>query len=472
MWTGKTARKLYSWRREGKFLILPRGVQAKVEELLLRFECRLEIRDRRIIHPEAGFELGSRAALRAYQERAVDRLWETKGGVIRGPCGSGKTVVLIAAIARFDQPTIVIVATKSLAQQWRGALNAWLGFQPGSIESGNRNVRPVTVATQQSIWSMLTKGEGGIFEQFGLLIGDEIHHWAARTFLEVSAAFSAAYRIGASADERRKDGLEHLIYETFGELVYEIKKKELIEAGHRLPSRMEIVPTHYEDAIYSQSLRARESPDWTGMISRMCEDEGRREEILFRLQAILLADQVNKDNPIRDPEKRKLNLALNKKPVYFAKNKSQVLLLSDRVDTCRWWVQHLRSLGIPTGLMIGGPANRRELEDAIAGLQNGSLRVGVGTKVADEGLDIPALSHVLITCPVHMHPKRLDQMIGRAARCHAGKKEAVCVYFWDRALFPFRNPEDGERVHQTKEDKFLRSLGRAVDRWEVIHCQA
>jgi len=471
------------------FLILPRGVQAKVEEMLLRFECRLEIKDRRAFHPDAGFKLGSRSVLRAYQERAVERLWETKGGVVRGPCGSGKTVVLIAAIARFDQPAIVIVSTKSLAQQWRGALNAWLGFQPGSIESGQRNIRPVTVATQQSTWSMLNKGEGRVFEQFGMLIGDEIHHWAARTFLEVSTAFPAAYRIGASADERRKDGLEHLIYETFGELVCEIKKEELIEVGHRLPSRMEIVPTRYEDTVYTQSLRAKESPDWTGMITRLCEDDLRREEIFFHLRRAITLKNDNEDNRTtiisdqgiidHDQTNTVHNAQLKRLPptgkeinAHFALNKNRVLLLSERVESCRWWVQRLRAAGIPAGLMIGGPANKQELEDTISGLRFGSLRVGVGTKVADEGLDIPALTHVFVTCPVHKNPKRLEQMIGRAARCHEGKKEAVCIYFWDRALFPYRDPTDTERGHQTKEDNFLRSLGRAVDRWEVIHWQA
>ncbi len=147
--------------------------------------------------------------------------------------------------------------------------------------------------------------------------------------------------------------------------------------------------------------------------------------------------------------------------------KIRILVLSDRVEACRKWVERLRLEGIPAGLMVGGPANRKELDETITGLKYGTLSVGVGTSVADEGLDIPPLTHVLVTCPTHKHRKRLEQMIGRAARLHDDKEEAVCVYFWDWHMFP--NPEQGESSVSllSRRKKFLKDLGKAVDTVEL-----
>jgi superfamily II DNA or RNA helicase len=238
------------------FFILPRGAKKKVEKILTKWDCVLQpVRDKMLRFPPANFKLTERSVLRPYQEDAVKALVQEGNGTIRGPCGSGKTVILIAAIAAINQPTLVIVHSRTLAQQWRAALNAWLGFQPGSIESGKRVIRPVTVATQQSVWKAIENNEAPWLQKFSVLVGDEIHHWAARTFQIVTSAFPGAWRIGASADERRKDGMEHLIYETFGDPVAKIKKDHLIQIGKLLPSRMEVVKTSYFDEVYVDSVR-------------------------------------------------------------------------------------------------------------------------------------------------------------------------------------------------------------------------
>jgi len=450
LWTGGTSRKICSWSREGMLFILPRGTLEKVKEIVGRHDCELEIKDKRLKLDRVQYRTSENSVLRPYQEDAVEKLIAADcNGTIRGPCGSGKTILLIATMAKLQQPTLVIVHSKALAEQWRAAISMWLEVVAGSIEGGKVNIRPITVATQQALWRAIENHRADWINQFGAVVGDEIHHWAARTFQTVISAFPAAHRFGASADERRKDGLEHLIYETFGAPVAKIEKDALIKLGNLLPSHIDVVQTNYCDKIYCDSVRAKEAPDWISMISKLTDDEERNELILSAILSLL---------GTRDG-----------KEIYRAFTQpAKILILAERVEACKRWVIRLAQFGIEAGLLIGGPDNRENLEDSIAGLRFGNLRVGVGTKVADEGLDIPGLTHVVLTCPVHPHPKRMAQMIGRAARPFGSKTEAICVYFWDSQMFPSPRSGDSKVDLEKKKADFFAKLIKIANTSKLI----
>jgi superfamily II DNA or RNA helicase len=444
MWTGNIPRKLESWQREGMLFILPRGTLENVKALADKYGYELEIKDKRLRLEEVNFKTNDGMVLRPYQEEVVEKLIEAGcNGTFRGPCGSGKTITLIATIAKLQQPTLVVVHSKALAQQWRASILSWLGIVAGQIEGGKVDIRPITIATQQSLWRSIENGNCEWVVKFGALVGDEIHHWAARTFQTVVSAFPAVYRFGASADERRKDGLEHLIYETFGNPIAIIEKEDLIRLKKLLPSHLEIVKTNYCNKIYCSSVSAGEVPDWVHMISKLTEDEERNALILSSV------------------------LALVKNTAEGCVTEPIVLILTERVEACKRWVARLADSGVEAGLLIGGPRNRQELEESIVRLRSGSLRVGVGTTVADEGLDIPRLTHVFLTCPVHRHPKRMGQMIGRAARPFENKTQAVCVYFWDWKMFPTPKSGDSEEKLESKRAEFIRSLAKVVNTFSV-----
>lgn len=652
-WLGDTPKEVYSWRHEGSFLILPRGTLDKIIMIMSQFGYELgNVRDSTLKKKSFKFEFTGNGTLRPYQRKAVDALVTAGGnGTIRGPCGSGKTISLIGAIVRLGQPAIVVVHTNALAQQWRGAILTWLGFHPGSVNSKIKNIQPVTVATQQTIWRLIEKGDVDWINEFGTIVGDEIHRWAARTFQTVASAFPAIYKIGASADERRKDGREHLVYETFGPPVDKITRQELTEIGKLLPIRMIVVPTSYVDIERIKTVNEGKIPDWPATLKKMVRDEDRNNLIFYTAINVLFGNLVDeqdeqKSSPtlskfVEDhfpedklkstaemvfystkrlifPEtdtfptldeitnddldellnylkeymnsgltdgkidrfifrfyslykrfirikKQKIDTEADKKIAEFvdknpevktllesgiylffhiavkslikpvcttystdktSRNKnnkynmnknnkigtnkifklelkdlinrnystvfngemnnqknshasrkikasgvkrhtSKILILTERVEVARYWVARFRRSGIPAGLMIGGPENRKEMEATYTGLQTGKILVGVGTKIADEGLDIPALSHVLVTCPVHSNKKRLEQMIGRTARTCEGETEGVCVYFWDWLVFPPLRSDMGIVEHGMKMDKFLQGFSRIVDRQEL-----
>ena len=73
-------------------------------------------------------DLRSTYELREYQREAYDA-WRDAGdrGVLELPTGSGKTVVAIAAVERLGTPTLVVVPTIDLLDQWRRELETEFG---------------------------------------------------------------------------------------------------------------------------------------------------------------------------------------------------------------------------------------------------------------------------------------------------------------------------------------------------------
>lgn len=428
-WTGNDPVTICSLRVEEPFLSMPRGALQRVREILEQHGYEVgQIHDRSLKLERLDLKL--RRELRPYQKEAVEIAVQSGNCVFRGPPGSGKTIILLGVIAKLRQPTLVLVHTEALMNQWLSRASEWLGIVPGSIGGKRKeNIRPVTIAMLQTVHRRIDQRSDWL-QSFGCIIADECHHLPALTWDGIINRFPAAYRVGASADERRKDGLEFMIYDAVGPCVYVIGKEALLEDRQLMPVEMRLVRTGYADDRYSEERAEGFLPDWGKMLDRLTSDQDRFELVL--------------DTALR---------ILREEPG------SRLLVLSERVEYCCLFLEEAQARGVGCGLMIGGGKNRNELERSIARLRTGDLRLAVGTKVADEGLDIPGLTHVLVTCPLHTHPKRLNQMAGRAARTAPGKRQAVCVYFWDSDLFPGTASSNLDRVRQL--GKFLRGLKQA-----------
>ncbi|MCW3981748.1 MAG: DEAD/DEAH box helicase family protein, partial [Candidatus Bathyarchaeota archaeon] len=118
-------------------------------------------------------ELTGRTRLRKYQKEAL-RSWLSAGkrGVIVLPTGSGKTVVAMAAISELNAPTIVLVPTIDLMEQWRVRLRKEFHVEIGAYGGGENTCKAITVSTYDSAY--LRAEELG--NKFVLAIFDEVHH--------------------------------------------------------------------------------------------------------------------------------------------------------------------------------------------------------------------------------------------------------------------------------------------------------
>jgi superfamily II DNA or RNA helicase len=150
--------------------------------------------DARVL-PEATLDVPA-LGLRDYQSVAVEKLARVTQGTVVIPCGGGKTRVGMGAIAKLRTPTLILVHTLDLAEQWLGELKDKLGLDAGLIGDGEERSAPVTVAVIQALVRWEPAKLDAFLGGFGLLILDEAHHVAASTFHSVVDRCPARYRLG------------------------------------------------------------------------------------------------------------------------------------------------------------------------------------------------------------------------------------------------------------------------------------
>ncbi|TCP58947.1 DNA excision repair protein ERCC-3 [Tumebacillus sp. BK434] len=184
--------------------------------------------------------------LRPYQQEAVERF--AAGGVDGGsgvvvlPCGAGKTVVGIAAIARMQTHTLILTPNILAARQWIAELldkTDLTADDIGEYTSEHKHIRAVTVTTYQ----MLTYRSGSSYPHFerlnsvrwGLIVYDEVHLLPAPIF-RLTADVQSTRRLGLTATLVREDGAEHDVFAMIGPKKYEVPWKVMEQGGYLAPT--------------------------------------------------------------------------------------------------------------------------------------------------------------------------------------------------------------------------------------------
>jgi superfamily II DNA or RNA helicase len=214
--TWKTPRMIRCYEEDLDQIYLPRGLLEATSKIVKAAGSTLVVDDRRPSPPARPFTFTGE--LTDVQERAVTDLARHDIGVLVAPTGAGKTVMACALIERLGTPTLVLVHTKPLADQWRQRLGDLLGLQKreiGQLGAGRkRRSRIVDLVTLQSLSRREELSE--VFEGYGLVIVDECHHLPAVTF-ERSVRFATnRHWAGLTATPRRRDGLEGILYMQLG----------------------------------------------------------------------------------------------------------------------------------------------------------------------------------------------------------------------------------------------------------------
>ena len=154
---------------------------------------------------------------REHQKAALSS-WLAAGsqGTISLPTGSGKTILAILCIAETARPTLIVVPTIDLLEQWQSVLKKYFTLSIGILGGGVKDIQSITVATYDSALIHVEY----IGHQFGLIVFDECHHLPAPHYQTIALAAIAPFRLGLSATVERADGKENVIFELIGPLVY------------------------------------------------------------------------------------------------------------------------------------------------------------------------------------------------------------------------------------------------------------
>ncbi|MBI1319776.1 MAG: helicase [Candidatus Hydrogenedens sp.] len=196
----------------------------------------LELRDTCL----SGREFG----LRKYQQESVDAFWaggKNSGGsgVVVLPCGAGKTVVAIGALAVCRTHTLILTTNTVALRQWKNEIldkTTLTEDMLGEYSGDTKEIRPVTLATYQVLTYRKSKDSPfehfGLFDkgQWGLVIYDEVHLLPAPVF-RATASIQARRRLGLTATLVREDAREEDVFSLIGPKKYDVPWKVLEKQG-------------------------------------------------------------------------------------------------------------------------------------------------------------------------------------------------------------------------------------------------
>lgn len=418
LWVGSTPKKVRTWELvEPRGLSLPRGGMRRLREIAARRGFAVRSEDRRVsleavdFPPFAPDPDDPSAALAAHQRLAIETARRREQGIIRAPTSAGKTHIALALAAEIRQPALVVMRDQKLLDQWLEKAERHLGIparEIGVIGGGKKTVgRRLTLALQQTLYSQREKLIPIIAPAFGIVVVDEVHTVAAKTFREVVDRFPARWRIGVSADEKRKDRMEFLTYDVCGDVVLEIERDELEAIGWIHPVDVFVVPTDFRADWYAAG--SREERDFTRLVEELVSDAPRNELLMRTI--------------VRAVRGEELSPAL-----VFTHRREHASTLAD--VTCF-------ADGLRAGLLLGGKESEVRFNEDKARLLRRELDVAVGTfQSIGVGIDLPLVECGVVATPIGANKQFFNQVRGRLVRRARGKTRAVMFYLWDRHVFP------------------------------------
>jgi superfamily II DNA or RNA helicase len=373
-----------------------RGSLGTIIRILKEEKLQYEIIDQRLWLPK--ISMPCRIVLRDYQVPGVKKMIRRQQTIIRAMAASGKTEMLLKVAAYFQQPTLILVWQERQQSTWVKRIPEYFDFWPGGIGGAFTKPcldSPIVVGMLQTVRNHLAD----LKYRFGCVICDEVNRVAAPSLRTCVNAFPAAIRLGASDDERRRDGREFLLYDTFGPRGWRLQQQA------QCPVDVVLVPTTFK---YSQGRIESMTYEWHTVLNEMLADKARNQTIIN-----LAAREVD--------------------------NGRRVIVFSDRVDHCKYLKDTFVAQGYKAGLLIGTTKMRKEAQATEAGLIDGSVEIGIGTKVAEQSINIPPLDVGIMTCAsAGQKMYRFKQMRGRLARTCEGKEKATLYYLYDEKVLKLR----------------------------------
>lgn len=241
------------------------------------------------------------------------------------------------------------------------------------------------------------------------------HHIASNTFVStLNLCKNAYYRIGVSATPWRDAGDELLLDAMLSNRrpEYDISASKLIDLGYLVPCNINIVPITgnikgknyqkvYKDAIVNNNYRNRVIVE---IIYNLYKRRGTETLVLVKMieHGNILLDMINKVIPDKTIE-----VEVEDKNGKIAK------------------------IEVHNVEFISGSDDSIKRRAVIKAAREGKMDVIISSTIGDEGLDIPALTN-LILCGGGRSSNKIFQRIGRVLRLYPGKTRATVFDFDDR----------------------------------------
>jgi len=327
------------------------------------------------------------------QQRAFNALVTHPNGTLNLACGKGKTVLALLLAAHLKVPTMVVVNTTALLEQWKEEIERHLDVDDVGVVQGTQ-VKwagcPIVLATvhtlagKRDLWSVEFR------RRFGLVFYDEGHHMSAPLFSK-SADLFYGKRYSLTATPKRLDGLEAVYQYHLGEVIYSDLSQDLVPTTFFHPLKWDM-PLRDKDRVTDKSGDINSSK----LRVYLGELDWRNELIVEDIEFDLAAGR-------------------------------QLLVLSHSVAH----VDRLRQMLMnrwPAGAITGATPQESRMQI----LRDSNPVVGT-FQLAREGLNKPSLDTLYVATPFKS-PNDIQQALGRIQRAYDGKKEPIFRYYYDTAF--------------------------------------
>jgi hypothetical protein len=175
------------------------GVPTGDLQKLLSIVPDVVIEDRTVV-PKFSTTVNAKGlALRDYQEVAMQEITEyfNKGGTcmnLAGSCGSGKSFMLAALLAKMKVKVLIIAHLSSLIEQLKNEIESATGMTVTVLNAKNKTIGDINVATSQfiskneDVWYQIKHG-------VGMIVVDEAETVGSLSTLRILQRSYARYRV-------------------------------------------------------------------------------------------------------------------------------------------------------------------------------------------------------------------------------------------------------------------------------------
>lgn len=360
----------------------------------------IEIVDQRGDSPAPGPPRVAPPSLYDFQQEAVSAWFLAGGrGVIDLPPRSGKTRIMIAIAAHLSLPTLIVVPSKGLVEQtvekflecgWPEAevlgITGGTGAMTRKMQLRMRRAL-VWVATPQTAAGSRKRNYPGMLQikSRRVLMIDEFHHSAAKTYQAISlAASNAYYRLGATGTFFRADGQDLRMHSILSRAVYKKTIAEMVALARLVPADVAMV-----------RLGTSLSPSGYARLYQVgvTENDDRNQILAVAAQTLI-------------------------------KQGRRVLVLTKEVEHAK----RLASLiGMGTVQVDGtAPLSVDLVKSALDRLHTGHVPCVVGTSVIGEGMDVPRADALVYAAGGRSEVKVVQDFF-RCLTAASGKKKGIIV---------------------------------------------
>lgn len=347
-----------------------------------------------------------------HQHLIISKALDTKKCVIQSPTGSGKTYSSAFYAQHFPTARILMTVPEvNLLEQNAKVLEEIISEPVGRMYSKKKIWGRITVGTINTLANLVDEFPD-IFSKFDVLIIDECHRCGSGKLYNkvVAACKNVEYKLGLSATAWREKGDDLVLEGLIGPTVLRIKEQDLVNLGTIVKPRYYSIPVNSGVRQYQQYNKTTKSyntsngkPARSEVYQECIVRNDERNNMIVQIVDQYLKNQQYKDYPC--------------------------LILVDTIEHGEIVRQLLENAGI-NAPYVHGKSKAKERVQIVDDLRNNKVRCVIGSRIFNEGTDIPILGLGIIAGGGSAE-SRIVQQVGRFLRTAERKTDCIVVDFMD-----------------------------------------